>query len=342
MHTESPRPGIPWGSMIGMAAILATMTSGGLWVHNSLGNRLDTMSTRIGKVEQAVQLYRFEQSIEQGLGMTALVEQIRHWAPLLGSASTPIIAIPKIKQRLDDVYSAMLAIDQKEAMDRLIREFESCEPGAEDEIALWILRGMTRIDAPRSSDFIGRVIEGFDFRVSSRLRLMAADVLLLVDTDHAGERLHRVLERESHRGLSLDRVPPDLRSRITNGAGQIPSYPGFFNFVSRYVMTGHKDIEATLMMILGRKEHDLTTVQACVKELGAMKSNLALEQIQKLFEVPPNHSDNPIFRNHCLDAISKIFGPGNKACSYFQNALRHEQSGLVQNKLKGLIKTHCQ
>ena len=108
---------------------------------------------------------------------------------------------------------------------------------------------------------------------------------------------------------------------------------GFSNFVLWYLRSEDPQTDDTLLMVLGRTEHDLTTIQDCVKALGERRCARAVEPIQKLFKHPPQQ--NPILLNHCVDAVHKI--QGDAARPWLEEAMRTTEVQTVADHIKHLL-----
>ena len=147
-----------------------------------------------------------------------------------------------------------------------------------------------------------------------------------------------ILEFESANGITRP-LHPHFRNQ-PEAVISTNRIPDFFNFISRFVASGHPDVDGVLRQIIGRAEHDRMTYQECVKELGRMRTRLAADRIRELFEKPPFRERSPIFQNHCLQAIADI--EGQEACSYFEEQLMKVDDKNVVTKLQSLVKQLCQ
>jgi hypothetical protein len=294
---------------------------------------------QLAALERVMQLYRFERNSTAGLGASALLEQLRFWAPKLESAATPQAEQPAIRKRVDDVLAAFMAAGSDTGA-ILEAEFHRTKSGADDELRKWIVRGLVRADRERAKTLLVQVLRGLKFDVSPRLREFAADELIAIDKATAGQVLRDILGYESKGGLVPERMPRELIEQQPHIVeGHRGSYPGFFNFVIKYAQTGDPETVPTLLMLIGRAEHDRMTIQECVKHLGALKARDAVPRIQELFDNPPEIPDNPMFKNICLDALVAI--QGREACNWLRQAQVRETRELVANKLRDLLQQHC-
>lgn len=317
----------------------------GYWMHSdlrasaaSIEERIDGLSDRMTAMERVIQLYRFEQPAKSGLGFPALLEQLRHFAPLKGLATTPAAQLPEIEERLEAVVSAIAGLGP-EVFPDLQRCFEAAEPGTDDELLMWLVRAMRIVDPNEAQRYLSVVLRGMAFVVSPRMRLFAADELTAIAPDVAASLLQNILLTETHNGLDVQRITPQVRAEFPNASETIVPYRGFSTFVQKYVATEADDTEQTLLMVMGRRhQHDFLTLQECVKALGSIGSERGVDAIIGLFENPPRNS-SPMFRNHCLDALAAI--RGSACCDYLQKALLREQVEIVRMKLTELIKTNC-
>lgn len=279
------------------------------------------------RIEGEITRIRIEQRAE-GSGVTALLEKLDYYAPLLTNASVPEPDYRWMRKEMDAILRAFASIGT-EAYEPILERFLSIPAGEQFDRRKWLLEAALAADPVRGKDLVQRVLRGYepDVPVGSRLRWYAADVLLRVDKARAGLVLREILRSESSRGPRRGDVgmPADIQASS-----------GFDKFVARYVASDDPEMENTLVMILGRPEHDLMTHQSCVKALGELESRKAVPFIQKLFQDPPVIHENPIFQNHCLDALAEILG--SEACPFFQQELRNVRHELVQAKLRELIK----
>lgn len=285
-------------------------------------------------VQRTLHLLRLERG-SKGLGIEALLEQLRHYAPLLDRSTTPRVEVPAIEARVREILSAMEGLGP-EATRRVEQAFLAETGTDQDEYRKWLLVAATRLDPIRGKVLLARVIRALDLPVSARLRWLACDEMVRVDAQQAGLVLRELLRSESARGVQRDRLPPELRATVVEQFALRTAASGFHNFVARYADTKDPDLVATLLMVIGRQEHDLPTIQECVKVLGQVRAREASEAIRKLFQSPPAVQDNPLFRNHCLDAIAAI--DGSSATEWFEAMLRAEKHELVRNKLVDLLK----
>jgi hypothetical protein len=303
------------------------------------GEQLGKLSQQVAELERAVHLLRIERQSTVGAGVPALLEQLRYWAPQLEAASTPQAEMPAIRQRIGDVMKAVAALG-KDAYPAIAAEFDKHADDLHDELRRWLLRAASAADPTRGRDLLIQVLRALQRKVSTRLREFAADELTAIDKPAAGAVLRSILQYESSRGISADRIPPELLAlRPETYYGHSGHFPGFFNFVIKYAATGDPEIDLTLTMLLGRHEHDLPTIQAAVKELGARKYKGAAARIRELYASPPGIPDNPLFQLHCLDALAAIEGRG--ACDFFEQEKRRARHEMLVGKLNELTRTLC-
>ncbi|GAB4160197.1 MAG: hypothetical protein Fur0037_27160 [Planctomycetota bacterium] len=273
---------------------------------------------------------RIEQSTE-GRGVHAILEKLEAYAPLLTSAAVAKPDYAAAEKEMQAILRATesLGVDAFEPLQKRFLEL----PADQFDARKWLLEAMLRADPGRGKAFVRKVLHGYhrDVPVSPRLRWYAADLLIRIDPELARVELRTILQTESSRGINPDRAAaygiPVPDSSIASS--------GFHNFIGRYVRTNDPECIATLLMVLGRSEHDLVTVQECVKELGHLKAEKAVPAIEKLYKSPPAIRDNPLFLNHCLDALVEIQGAG--ARPFLEKALRNATNELVANKIKHLL-----
>jgi len=320
--------------------VLAVAATVATWLnvrrtHRETERRIADLAQAQQRLERAVHLFRLERG-SKGLGVTAPLEQLRHWAPLLQLSTTPQHQLPAIQERADDI---LLALEDHgaDAFGPLRAEFDRLEPGNQDELARWLLTAMVRVDRARGLDLLAACARGIAPRVSARIRLFAAEELVHQDRPRAAALLTEIVRTETANGVDVNQLPEDLRAQLGNNP--LPPMPMFFNFIDLLVAAAGNAAEDTLLTAASRPDQDRMTVQACVKQLGDMKSERASKVLRRLYANPPEMIINPIFQNHCLDAIAKIEGAG--ACDWFREQMTRKLDERVLAKLQDLVKTHC-
>ena len=303
------------------------------------------LSKKLREVTEALESLRAEQAIltaevtrfrieqrAEGKGPQALLEKLRVYAPMVTNSRIPEPDYQAARQELEAIHRAMGALG-KDMWPPLMERYRQLDPARDYDEKHRLLEAAMVVDPEQAKALLLKVLQGYhrDTPVSPRLRWLAADLLLRVDRPLAGKTLREILGYESSRGIQPERaiayqIPiPDTTAMSS----------GFHNFIERYVSSGDADTENTLLMVIGRTEHDLPTVQECVKALGALKSAKATKAIEQLYRKPPVIQDNPIFLCHCLDALVSI--RGKEACSFLQEALAAGGNEIVVNKIRFLM-----
>jgi hypothetical protein len=237
-------------------------------------------------------------------GPQALLEKLRTYAPLLASART---AEPDFKNAQQEMEAILRAFPThgpdawKPIMARL--EQLKLKPNENFDEIKWLLEAALRIDPPPAKQLLQEILLGHRMP-SSRLRLYVARMLTDADKPLAQSLLRRILTTESSRGINPDRALaygpiPDAAAFATTG---------FHNFVVHYVRSGDAQIDDTLLMLLGRAEHDTITIQECVKALTERRCERAIEPIWRLYTNPPTEHQDELFLRHCLSAIATLLG----------------------------------
>lgn len=282
-------------------------------------------------VNGEVTRFRIEQRSE-GRGINALLEKLRAYAPELSNAQVAKPQYEFARQEMATVLRAMASLGP-DAFGPIQTRFISLQPQKDFDEMSWLLQAGLGVDPVAGKMLAQRVLQGYhkDVPTSPRLRWFAADQLLAIDRALAGRLLREILSYESSRGINKERagaygVTASISAELSSG---------FENFVSRYVRSEDPNIDDTLIMILGRAEHDLPTVQDCVKALGIRKSAKADPEIERLYEHPPVITDNPIFLNVCLDALAQI--RGKAGIPWFEDKLKNAPNEITANKLKNLL-----
>lgn len=292
---------------------------------------LEALRTEQALLTAEVTRFRIEQRAE-GKGPQALLEKLRVYAPLLTNSRIPEPDYVAARQEMEAIHRAMAALG-KDMWAPLMDRYRQLDPTKDYDEKHRLLEAALVVDPELAKALLLRVLQGYhrDTPTSPRLRWLAADLLLKVDKQLAGRTIREILGYESSRGIQPERaiayqIPiPDTTAMSS----------GFHNFIERYVSSGDAESENTLLMVIGRTEHDLPTIQECVKALGAMKSAKAVKAIEQLYRKPPVIQDNPIFLCHCLDALVTI--RGKEACAFLQEALAAGANEIVINKIRFLM-----
>lgn len=275
----------------------------------------------LAQVHGEVTRIRLEQRAE-ALGPQGLLAKLRAFAPLVTSARVPEPDYQFAKDELDAVLRAFEAIGE-DAWQPVVTRLEQLDASADYDEARYLLRAAMRIDPTAGKEIVKNVLAGARLP-SPRLRWDAARILIDAAPELAQRLLRHIMLTESSRGVNPDRVG-DRDIPIPDPAALSAS--GFHNFVQLYAQSGDPKLEDTLLMVLGRAEHDLVTVQACVKMLGELGSERAVPAIEKLFLQPPHGFENPLFQNHCLSALHQI--QGEAARPFLERAQREATSPIV-------------
>ncbi|MDA0375485.1 MAG: hypothetical protein O2865_17000 [Planctomycetota bacterium] len=334
---DPARPGasrlLPALACVG-ALVAAAASTWNLAEARRIGAEIAGTKAELETLSRTVRLIRIEGSSE-GRGIGAILEQIRFWAPQLATSSTPHPAAIKIEENLWEAVDVIEALGAS-AFGPILAALESPEAQG-DETRKWMLRAALRADPAKAKALVASVVRGTRLAPSPRLRFLAADELLGLDQEFAGDVLSQVLQIESAQGVTRT-APPGLAPEYERVIGT-NAFPDFFNFIERFVRSKHEDVPAVLQMILGRSEHDRMTYQECVRWLGELRVRDALPRIKDLYATPPRGEFNPLFLNVCLQAIADIDGPG--ACAFFREELRRVDVPVVSTKLQDLLKQHC-
>jgi len=168
---------------------------------------------------------------------------------------------------------------------------------------------------------------------SPRLRWYVGGELAEIDRPLAQDLLRRVLLTESSRGYNPDHAAAFPGAVVPDRAAL--STTGFHNYVLAYARTQDPRLDETLLMILGRAEHDRMTLQECVKLLADRRCADAAPAVEKLYGQPPFGQEDPIFLNYCLEAIVAI--RGKDAQPFLEAALPKASSELVQKRIQALL-----
>lgn len=273
--------------------------------------------------------FRLEQSTGTK-GPQALLEKLRTYAPLAADARTAEPDYKNAKKEMDAILRAFasLGADALPAIHARLDELKTAK--GYDEMAQ-LLRAVVAIDKAAGSELLKQVLLGMKLP-SPRLRWFAARELLQHDRPLAQLCLRQILLTESSQGVNPDRAAafdasvPDAAAFATTG---------FHNFVSYYVESDDPKLDDTLLMVLGRVEHDAVTIQECLKALGARRCARAVEAIEKVYQKPPLGRDNPLFQKICLDALFEIRHADAKP--FLEAALATASTELIAKHIQELL-----
>ncbi|MBL8729159.1 MAG: hypothetical protein JNM25_12050 [Planctomycetes bacterium] len=325
----TPRPLLP------LLLLLVTLSAlGGTGVAAwRLQARLAALETRsaandslLGEVYGEVTRIRLEQRAD-ALGPAGLLAKLRVYAPLVTSARTPEPDFLAAKREIDAILRAFEAIGE-DAWKPVVERLAQLDGDKDYDEARYLVRAAMRIDPAAGKGLAKEVLAGTRLP-SPKMRWDAARMLIEADRPLAQQMLRHIVSTESSRGVNPDRAGaqgmavPDLAAM---------SATGFHNFIGLYVLSEDPALEDTLLMVMGRAEHDLVTVQECVKVLGERRCERAVPAIEKAYREPPNRVENPLFQMHCLTSLQQIQGAA--ARPFLEQAL--------QNATTDTVAKHCQ
>ncbi len=291
--------------------------------------QLQQMERQLEQVFGELTRIRLEQRAEQK-GPAGLLEKLRAYAPILVSGRTTAPDYESAKKEMDAILRAFETIGP-DAWPFVRGRIAELKPEKNFDELKWLLEAAVRCDRKPGIDLAAQVLQG-TLLPSARLRWHAADMLLRHEPQLAQRLLRQILLTESSRGIDVERASvygapiPDQAAFSTTG---------FHNFVVHYIRSGDEKIEETLLMLLGRTEHDLITLQECIEELGRRACARAVEPIKKLYANPPGRVENPLFLNKCLEAIVAI--EGDKARPFLEEAQRSASHEMVQKRIQELL-----
>ena len=333
-RTPSLLPALAVLAGLGAAGAIAWLATRVGALEAALAQRAETDGRRGAVLDQVLgELTRMR--IEQSTGVVgpqALLEKLRVYAPLAADARTTEPDYKNAKKEMEAVLRAFAAMG-KDAWQPIQQRLDELKPEKDFEEIKQLLEAGVAIDRDAGVRQLREVLLGHRLP-SPRLRWYAAQALVAHDRQLAQATLRQVLLTESSRGgFNADHAraypgaaAPDPAAMSTNG---------FFNFVVHYVRSGDPELEATLLQVLGRSGHDLTTIQECVKALGERRAAKAVPVIEKLYTDPPLQQQNPIFLNYCLQALVDIQGAA--ARPFLERALPHATSDVVAQKIQALL-----
>ncbi|MBK8096458.1 MAG: hypothetical protein IPK26_05080 [Planctomycetes bacterium] len=320
--------------LLGLAVAAAGFGSLG-WFAWRLDQRLAELttaqtacSTTLATLDREVTRMRVEQRAE-GKGPQALLEKLATYAPLLSSARTTQPDYQAAKLEMDAIKKAFAALGN-DGWTPLMKAWQKHDANDFDQLK-WLLDCAIAVDPAAGKELCKRALLGQE-KPNPRLRWWAADLMVQNDRQLAQQLLRQILTVESSRGINPERAAAYNVPILDTAAIAVS---GYHNFIDRYVQSGDDQIDQTLLMLLGRTEHDLPTIQHCVKLLGERKHAPAAKRIEELYRKPPGIQDNPIFVRHCLDALASIRGPEIRP--WLEAELKNATNELVARHLQVLL-----
>jgi len=317
------------------AAAAAALFAGlALW---RAGNQLAELQTAeranaavLQQVLGEVTRMRLEQSAGSK-GPQALLEKLRTYAPLLASARTAQPDYESAKKEMDAILRAFGTLGA-DAWKPIQERLAQLKPDKDYDEISQLLRAGLAADHAAGVMQLKEVLLGHQLP-AMRLRWFAARVLTDADKPLAQNLLRQVLLTESSKGFDATHAAAYPGAVIPDRAAMSES--GFSNFVVAYARTEDSKLDETLLMVIGRNEHDRVTVQECVKVLGSRRCERAVPAIEKLYKDPPLQQEDPIFLNYCLDALVDIQGEAAKP--FLEAALPNATTEAVSKRIQFLL-----
>jgi hypothetical protein len=273
---------------------------------------------------------RIEQSAGSK-GPQALLEKLRTYAPLLTSARVAEPDYRSAQKEMDAILRAFTAIGP-DALPPVQDRIAALDPAKDFDELKQLLRATIAIDRMKGLALYREVLLGQRLP-SPRLRWFVANELTEIDRPLARDLLRRVLLTESSRGFNPDYAAAFEGAVVPDRAALSAS--GFHNYVLAYARTDDDRTDETLLMVLGRTEHDRMTVQECIKTLGGRRCAAAAPLIEGFVRKPPGGQEDPIFLNHCYEALVAIRGADARA--FLEAELARNQQELVANRIQALL-----
>ncbi|HEX6811058.1 MAG TPA: hypothetical protein VF384_05480 [Planctomycetota bacterium] len=285
------------------------------------------MGASLDKVLGEVTRMRLEQSA--GIqGPQGLLAKLRTYAPLLASSR---ITEPDFRSAQNEMESILVAFASlgTDAWGPIMARLAELRGDKDFDEVRWLFRAARRVDPKACIPLLQEVLLGRRLP-SPRLRWQAAELLIDLDQQLAQNLLRQILVTETHRGVDPNRAQA-YNGDLPDKAAMAQT--GFSNFVLWYVRSGDPKMDETLLMVLGRAEHDVITIQECLKVLADRKCTRAVDQIQRIFKNPPQQ--NPVLLKHCVDALYKI--QGEAARPFLEEAMRTTDVQSIADHIKHVL-----
>ncbi|MFK7742044.1 MAG: hypothetical protein AB8H80_17140 [Planctomycetota bacterium] len=265
--------------------------------------RLADVETQLEGLLGEVTRLRIEQSSE-GRGPAALLEKLATYAPLTSNSRVTEPDYRNAKKELAAIVRAFEATDKQSAWQAVTARLREADPQKDFDEIKWLLEIALRLDKEPGKEIAKKILLGQRMPFP-RMRWWAAELLIDHDVELARTLLRTILRNETSRGVDPSRAHaygmtlPDPAAYATTG---------FNNFVQLYLRSKDPKTDETLIMVLGRFEHDKITLQDCVKALGERRSKKAVDTIKKLFDNPPFRQQDFFFLRYCAQAVADIEG----------------------------------
>ena len=328
-----PAPSTP-RSLVVTLVVAACLLLGLIGVTTWLAARVEAltkanaaMSSSLEEVLGEVTRIRIEQSAGMK-GPKGLLEKLRTFAPLVANTRTTEPDYKAAKKEIEAVLRAFQSIGQDAWAPIMARLGELRGDKDFDEVR-WLLEAAVRVDPKEGKQILQQVLLG-RYLPSPRLRWQAARMLIDLDKPLAQTLLRQILLTEFHNGMNQERASY-YHAETPDPVALAQS--GFSNFILWYRRSEDPQMDDTLLMVLGRAEHDMNTIRDCVKALGERRCARAVEPIEKLFKNPPQQ--DPLFLNHCVDAVHEI--QGDAARPWLEEAMRTTSVQTVADHIKLLL-----
>lgn len=273
---------------------------------------------------------RIEQSAG-AKGPQALLEKLRTYASLVTSARVNEPDYRSAEKEITAVLRAFATLGA-DAWQPVQDRLAALDPAKDFDEIKQLLRASLAVDRAKGLVLYREVLLGQRLP-SPRLRWFVAGELTDIDRPLARDLLRRVLLTESSRGFNPDYAAAFEGAAVPDRAALSAS--GFHNYVVAYARTEDERADDTLLMVLGRSEHDRMTVQECIKTLGARRCAAAAPIIEGFVRKPPGGQEDPIFLNHCYEALVAIRGADARA--FLEAELARNQQDLVAQRIQALL-----
>lgn len=335
MASPTPAPRSPFSLLaIGLLVAIGTGAAGyelaGLRQSvQELQQGLQQRDAVLQEMHGEITRLRLEQTTGQP-GAKGLLRRLEQFAALTSSSRVTDPDYKAAKQEMQAILRAFTALGE-DAYEPVASRLQQLDPQQQFDQVKALMEALLAIDKVRGVELFRDALLGLKLP-SPRLRWYTAQRLIEIDKPLAQRLLRQILTTESSRGPDLERAAayglsvPDRAALATSG---------FDTFVGYYVASEDPELEATLLMVLGRTEHDTITIQTCVEALGKRRCQLAVEPIQHLSMNPPGNIDNPLFVAKCLDALDAI--QGRQARPFFEQMLTRTNNPRVADHLKALL-----
>ncbi|MFQ5506670.1 MAG: HEAT repeat domain-containing protein [Planctomycetota bacterium] len=289
------------------------------------------VSERLDRIEESLALLHFKGDPD-GKPLGGILAHLKYWAGQLAEYGSSSVERPIIQKKIRRGVKALLAVGDR-AIPTLREAFFAKENSTREanEFRRQLLFAMKDLGSGEAQKLATELLE--DFRTPSMLRVVAAHLLLGIDSRRAGEILMKILLRESPFG------PRQITTEREHWDYRPASFPGYQNLVSYFLQSSYPGKADVLLSILERPTNDVVTLNTIVGGLQELASKSAIEPLKRVFRGTQLVHRDPTFRRNCLIALTELAGPS--ICPWLVERYAEETDPNIQHLFRSLIANNC-